>query len=296
MLSSDNSFFSILTTLTKFWNNFGCILIPPAQTEISFPIFHPNVFFGMLGDNKDFDIMYFQPYTLSKESWDNRHNMQSYSFLKFQIIIKSKIELPQKIFLDSLKSINLDLKNNDIKFKNEKFDNFIFRLNANGYKIYFNENLIATMYYVQNIAKNKNENDKPLIISYNLDNLALILQKCDNIWNIEWNKNSANEAILYSDIMFDVEKDYCDFMQTVSSEKQFLEIFDILIDTAKDLLEKNITISAYIYSLKAKYYLDMFDYKNLLTQENKIKYKKILRNIVDECCKKYLLNKNDILK
>ena len=86
MLSSDNSFFSILTTLTKFWNNFGCILIPPAQTEISFPIFHPNVFFSILGDNKDFDIMYFQPYNLSKKSWDNRHNIQSYSFLKFQII------------------------------------------------------------------------------------------------------------------------------------------------------------------------------------------------------------------
>ena len=78
MLSSDNSFFSILTTLTKFWNNFGCILIPPAQTEISFPIFHPNVFFSILGDNKDFDIMYFQPYNLSKKSWDNRHNIQSY--------------------------------------------------------------------------------------------------------------------------------------------------------------------------------------------------------------------------
>ena len=56
------------------------------------------------------------------------------------------------------------------------------------------------------MEENKNENDKPLIISYNLDNLALILQKCDNIWNIKWNNNSTNEAILYSDIMFDVEK------------------------------------------------------------------------------------------
>lgn len=296
MLSSNNSFFSILTTLTNFWNEFGCILIPPAQTEVSSPLFHPNVFFGMLGNNKDFNIMYFQPYIFSKENRDNRYNMQSYSFLKFQVIIKSEMFLPQKVIIDSLKRINFDLENNNIKFKNEKLDGFIFRLNASGYKIYFNENIIATMYYVQNIGTNQC-NDTPLIISYNLGNIALLLQKCNSIWDVKWNENIlSNEIVSYGDVMLDVEKDYTNFLRSNSNEKDFLEIFNILINTAKNLLSEKIAISAYIYTLKAKYYLDIFDYKNLLTQENKIKYKKILRDMIDSCCKKYLENKNNILK
>ena len=286
----NNNFFSILTALTNFWSKMNCVLIPPAQTEISSPMFHPNVFFSMLNDNKKFDIMYFQPYTLSKENVDSRYDMQTYSFLKFQVIIKSSLDLPQKVFLDSLKILNFDLKNNKIRFKNEKFDSFVFRLNATGYKIYFNETPIAILYYMQNLGQGQNQ-DNPIVISYNLDNIAMLLQNCNNIWDIKWSNDSCQNIVTYGDITLDLEKDGYNFINNNLNKDDLIEIFNLLINMAKKLLLEKTAISAYIYAIRAKYYLDIIDYKNFLTQESKIKYNKILREVIDNCCKEYLINK-----
>ena len=295
MSSLNNNFFSILTTLTNFWSKKYCILIPPAQTEISSPMFHPNVFFSMLSNNKKFDVMYFQPYTLSKENVDSSYDMQTYSFLKFQVIIKSNIELPQKIFLDSLKIINFNLKNNKIRFKNEKFDSFVFRLNATGYKIYFNETPIAILYYMQNLGQAQNQ-ENPVVISYNLDNIAMLLQECNNVWDIKWNDTKNNEIITYGDIALDLEKYDYNFITNNLNKQDLIEMFNILTNMAKKLLLEKIAISAYIYVLRAKYYLDILDYKNFLTEESKIKNNKILREIIDDCFKEYLINKKNIIK
>lgn len=285
----NNNFFSILTALTNFWSKMNCVLIPPAQTEISSPMFHPNVFFSMLNDNKKFDIMYFQPYTLSKENVDSRYDMQTYSFLKFQVIIKSNLELPQKVFLDSLKILNFDLKNNKIRFKNEKFDSFVFRLNATGYKVYFNETPIAILYYMQNLGQQQKQ-ENAIVISYNLDNITMLLQDCNNVWDIKWNNNNQN-VITYGDIALDLEKDDYNFINNNLNKDDLIEIFNLLINMAKKLLIEKTAISAYIYAIRAKYYLDIIDYKNFLTQESKIKYNKILREVIDNCCKEYLINK-----
>lgn len=290
MSLSNNNFFSILTALTNFWSKMNCVLIPPAQTEISSPMFHPNVFFSMLNNNKDFNIMYFQPYTLSKENVDSRYDMKTYSFLKFQVIIKSNLELPQKVFLDSLKILNFDLQNNKIRFKNEKFDSFVFRLNATGYKVYLNETPIAILYYMQNLGQGQNQ-DNPIVISYNLDNIAMLLQNCNNIWDIKWSNDSCKNIVTYGDITLDLEKDGYNFINNNLNKHDLIEIFNLLINMAKKLLIEKTAISAYIYAIRAKYYLDIIDYKNFLTQESKIKYNKILREVIDNCCKEYLINK-----
>lgn len=295
MSLTNNNFFSILTTLTNFWSKFNCVLIPPAQTEISSPMLHPNVFFNIIDNKKNYNIMYFQPYTLSKENVDSRYDMQTYSFLKFQVILRTELDLPQKVFLESLEKINCDLKNNKIRFKNENFNSFVFRLNANGYRIYLNGTPIAILYYMQNLGKYET-NSNQIVISYNLDNLAMLLQDCENVWNIKWNNAKPEDTITYGDIMLDLEKDGYNFITNNLNQKDLIEIFNILTNMANKLLVEKISISAYIYALRAKYYLDILDYKNFLTQESKIKYNKILREIIDNCCKEYLENKKDILK
>ena len=75
------------------------------------------------------------------------------------------------------------------------------------------------------------------------------------------------------------------------NKHDLIEIFNLLINMAKKLLIEKTAISAYIYAIRAKYYLDIIDYKNFLTQESKIKYNKILREVIDNCCKEYLINK-----
>ncbi len=289
-LKKDIGFQEILIKLCNFWNNFGCTLIPPAQTEISSPLFHPSTFFNMIGDN-NIDFMYFQPHVASMDNKGVKYNMQNYSLLKFQVVLKSEIKMPQKVFLDSLAFLGLDHRNNDIMFENVVFDNFIFRLNAVGHRVFFNSASIAKIYYVQNIGCCGSEYI-PITISYDIDKILTVMQGCDNIWDVSWNGKSNEDKILYNDVMFFSEKENYDFIANDSTNEVIFKELENFKDMAVNLIENGIILPAYISILKAKYCLDILSIRNYMTYNSKMSYNKILRDLVDLCCEKYNKNKN----
>lgn len=287
MISKDsNSFQNLLIKLYSFWNDFGCVMIPPAQTEISSPLFHPTTFFGMISDS-NIDTMYFQPHTYSKEPNDIKFGVQNYTFLKFQIVIKSEVLEPQKLFLNSLEYIGLDLKNNDIKFNNEDYENFIFRINAFGYKIYFDSMLIGKLHYVQNIGYHDFAS-VPLIILYDLDKILTILQKKNDLYDVSWNGLENENKISYSNLMLQSESQNYDFVKDTATNEILLQELNNFKTTAQILLKENIIIPAYNNILKAKYCLDILSTRNYIMYNDKLDHSKDLRDLVDLCCEGYL--------
>lgn len=290
IVKKELNFQDILGKLSDFWGKFGCILIPPAQTEISSTMFHPNAFFGMIS-NACNDVMYFQPHVASMELKDIKYTMQNYSFLKFQVIIKSELKMPQKILLDSLSYIGFLFQDNNIEFNEYNFENFIFRLKTFGYNVCFNSASIAKMYYVQNVSCCDSD-CMAIAISYNIDKILTILQGRDNVWDVSWNGLDGENKISYSDVMFDSESDNYKFINDNSTNDLLFKEFENYRDMAIKLLDNGIVIPAYIAVLKAKYCLDILNLRNHITFNNKINYNKLLRDLVDSCCKEYINSKN----
>lgn len=289
VLKDSNSFQSLLTKLYIFWNDFGCSLIPPAQTEISSPLFHPTTFFGMIGD-ENVNLMYFQPHVASKEFDNLKFSIQNYTFLKFQVVIKSKVSDLQKLFLDSLEHIGLNLKNSDLRFVNEDYENFIFRINAYGFRILFNNVSIAKVHYVQSVGCHSFAN-VPMIVVYDLDKILTILQNNTNLWKISWNGLEKNDSVLYSDIMSLSEIENHEFIKDTTTNDIFLQQLNLYKIMALRLLEQRIVIPAYISILKAKYCLDILCLRNYVMYNDKIDHSKSLRELVDLCCENYLQEK-----
>ncbi|MDD2839580.1 MAG: glycine--tRNA ligase subunit alpha [Rickettsiales bacterium] len=286
VLKDSNSFQNLFMKLCGFWNDFGCVLIPPAQTEISSPLFHPNTFFGMIGDD-NIDTMYFQPHVASRESDNIKFNVQNYTFLKFQIVIKSEVLEPQKLFLNSLEHIGLDLKDSDIKFSNEDYENFIFRINAFGYKIFFNNILIAKLHYVQNVGYHDFAS-VPLIILYDLDKILMILQKKNDLYETSWNGLEGKEEISYSDLMLKSESENYEFVKNMATNEIILQELNDFKTMASILIKEKTIIPAYTSILKAKYCLDILCSRNYIMYNDKLDHSKDLRDLVDLCCEEYL--------
>lgn len=284
-LNKKVSFQDIFTKLCDFWRSLGCTFIPPAQTEISSPLFHPSAFFNMITGN-GIDIMYFQPNVASSVDNDMKYNIQNYSLLKFQVILNSSLEMPQETFLKSLSFLGLNYKNANITFENNNFDNFIFRLNASGYKVCFNGTPIARIYYIQNIGS-VNSSFHPLTILYDLDKILTIVQDCPNIWDISWNGGVEKKEISYADIMLFSEKGNYDFVTDESSNEIIFKGLEGYKEMAEKMLDNNIITPAYIFILKAKYCLDLLNLKNYVSHNSKMAYNRILRELVDLCCEKY---------
>lgn len=290
-LRKNSSFQDILIKLSDFWNNFGCVLIPPAQTEISSPLFHPSAFFNMIDDDNCINIMYFQPQVASMDNKAIKYSMQNYTLLKFQVVLNLEIDMPQKIFLDSLIFLGFDFVNNNIFFDNFIFDNFIFRLKANGYQVFFNGISIGKILYIQNVGSSKSK--RVLItISYDIDKILTIMQNCYNIWNVNWNAEDNKNAVLYRDIMLFSEMENYKFILNNSSNEILFKQLENYKDMAFNLIESGIVLPAYISILKAKYYLDVLTIRNYITYNTKMTYNRIFRDLIDLCCEKYNKNKN----
>ena len=287
MVSKDsNSFQNLLMKLYTFWNDFGCLTIPPAQTEISSPLFHPTTFFGIITDDS-IDTMCFQPHVYSKEPNSIRFGVQNYTFLKFQVVIKSEVMEPQKLFLDSLKYIGLELKNNDVKFSNEDYENFIFRINTFGYKILFNNVAIGKLHYIQNIGYHDFAS-VPLVIVYDLDKILTILQNKNDLYDVSWNGFEDENKISYSSLMLQSETQNYDFIKDTATNEIILQELNNFKTTAQILLNENIIIPAYNNILKAKYCLDILSTRNYVMYNDKLDHSKDLRDLVDLCCEQYL--------
>lgn len=281
-----NSFQNLFIKLCSFWNDFGCVLIPPAQVEISSPLFHPNTFFGMISDSS-VDTMYLQPHVASREADNIKFGIQNYTFLKFQIVMKSKILEPQKVFLNSLEHIGLDLKSNDIKFNNEDYENFIFRINTFGYKVLFNSVPIAKLYYVQNIGCH----DfilPPLVILYDLDKILTILQDKSGVYDVSWNGVEGKEGVLYSELMLKSENENYEFVKDTATNEVILRQLNDFKTMVDILLKEKIIVPAYNGILKAKYCLDVLCLRNYIMYNDKLEHSRDLRNLVDLCCEEYL--------
>lgn len=287
-LNKNANFNYIITKLFEFWEKLDCILIPPCQTEISSTIFHPNSFFSIIG-NKSYNLMYFQP-QFPIQSKNIKYNTQNSGFLTFQVVLKTNIELPQKTFLNSIKYLGFDLINTNITFEDNYFENFVFRLTSHGYLIYFNGIYIAKIHYIQNMGY-YNLESIPLSISYDLDKILMLLQGNSDIWSINWNGIDNTNKIPYRDVMFDFDKDNYNFLSNDSTNEIIFKEFQNYRNMALKLLDSGIIISAYTSALKAKYCLDILNFRNYITLSNRVNYNKILRDLIDTCCKEYIKNK-----
>lgn len=268
----------LLSKLFNFWEKFECVFVPPCQTEISSAIFHPNSFFSMI-DNANYNIMYFQP-QFPVQNRNIEYNVNNNCFLEFQVILKKNIDNPQKIFLNSLYCLNIDTLNSDIIFENDYYENFVFRMTANGYIVYFNGMYIAKIYYIQNIAS-CDFNCIPLYISYNLEKILGLLK---NNYNSDQNSE-------YNDIQFKINKDNYNFISNDFTSELILNEFENYKNIAIKLLDNSNITSAYIFILKAKHCLDLLNFRNYINSSNRINYNTILRDLLDRCCNDYIKNK-----
>lgn len=286
------SFYDIFSRLCNFWSDFGCILIPSTQTEISSPLLHQNTFFSMIDTDKKFDTMYLQPVIGSKEFKSTKYDIQNFNFLKFQVILKSEIDMPQKLFLESIVSLGFNLKNNDIRFYNKENEDFIFGLNADSYGIYFNNSSIGDIQYIQNIGCSDSNNNIPIAISYDLNKIMMLLQNTDNVWDINWNGKDDKDKISYIDLMMNVEKYNSKFVTEDNvNNAEIFKIFEGYKNTAINFIDQDIIIPAYVTIIKAKYCLDILNFRNYITYNNKVAYNILLRDLVNICCRKYAENK-----
>jgi len=106
---------NLIMNLQKFWAGQGCYLAPSYDVEVGAGTMTPDTFFRVLG-KRAWRVGYVQPSRRPKDGryGENPHRVQKHH--QFQVIIKPSPADIQKIYIQSLVSLGINLKDHDLRF------------------------------------------------------------------------------------------------------------------------------------------------------------------------------------
>ena len=246
------SFQDIIMNLQKFWGKFGCIILQPYDLEVGAGTFHPATTLRSLG-TKPWKAAYVQP---SRRPTDGRYGenpnrLQHY--YQFQVIIKPSPNNIKQIYLKSLTSIGIDVKNHDIRFVEDDWESPTLGAAGLGWEVWCDGMEITQFTYFQQMT-GLECNPVPVELTYGLERLCMFVQGKDNVFDLDWN----NEGIKYKEVFMQSEKEFSAYNFEFANTENLLKNFQIVEKECSALLEKKLALPAYDQCLKASHLFNLF--------------------------------------
>ncbi|XBC38434.1 MAG: glycine--tRNA ligase subunit alpha [Buchnera aphidicola (Floraphis choui)] len=278
------TFHQIIFILKNYWQNQSCTIIQPLDIPIGAGTFHHKTFFGAIG-SKPTSIAYVQASRRPSDGryGNNPNRLQHY--YQFQVLIKPTPDNIQNLYLQSLQILNIDLKNNDIRFIEDNWENPTLGACGQGWEVWINGMEITQFTYFQQMG-GINCDPIPTEITYGLERIALHIQNKKNIYDIVWNTNEIN--ITYGELFFQNELEHSIYNFEYSNINICSNLFKIHIQEAKTImnLPSPLLLPAYEHMLYGIHYFNLLDAKRALStterQQNILNIRSIIKKIAKQ--------------
>jgi glycyl-tRNA synthetase alpha chain len=271
------SFQDIIMNLQKFWGKFGCIILQPYDLEVGAGTFHPATTLRSLG-TKPWKAAYVQP---SRRPTDGRYGenpnrLQHY--YQFQVIIKPSPNNIKQIYLKSLTSIGIDVKNHDIRFVEDDWESPTLGAAGLGWEVWCDGMEITQFTYFQQMT-GLECNPVPVELTYGLERLCMFVQGKDNVFDLDWN----NEGIKYKEVFMQSEKEFSAYNFEYANTENLLKNFQIVEKECSALLEKKLALPAYDQCLKASHLFNLLDARGVIGVAERTGYINRIRDLAKGC-------------
>ena len=275
------SFQQIILTLQDYWDKQGCTLLQPYDMEVGAGTSHTGTFLRALGP-EPWKAAYVQPSRRPKDGryGENPNRLQHY--YQYQVVLKPAPANILELYLGSLEALGFDLKQNDIRFVEDDWENPTLGAWGLGWEVWLNGMEVTQFTYFQQVG---GINCKPITgeITYGLERLAMYLQGVDSVYDLHYSEN-----VKYGDVFHqnEVEQSTYNFEH---SDVDFLSTaFNAHEKQAKYLVEQQLSLPAYEQTLKAAHTFNLLDARGAISVTERAAYIGKIRNIARAVAACYL--------
>lgn len=271
----------IIFGLERFWADRGFYIAAPYDVEVGAGTMTPDTFFRVL-DPKPWNVAYLQP---SRRPADGRYGENPHRVEKhhqYQVIAKPAPEDIQKIYLESLTSLGIELTEHDIRFDEDNWESPTIGAWGVGWQVLLDGLEITQFTYFQQ-AGGIELPQIPVEITYGIERIAMFLQGVDSLFDLEW-----APGVSYRDVRFRSEKEFSTYNFEKAEVNSLLSLFNFYEEEAKRLVEQNLLLPSYDYCLKCSHIFNILDARGALSVTERVGLVMRIREIVLAIAKKYL--------
>jgi glycyl-tRNA synthetase alpha chain len=288
------TFQQLILRLQSYWDAQGCALLQPYDMEVGAGTSHTATFLRALGP-EPWRAAYVQPSRRPKDGrfGENPNRLQHY--YQFQVVLKPAPANILELYLGSLEAVGFDLKQNDIRFVEDDWENPTLGAWGLGWEVWLNGMEVTQFTYFQQVG---GIDCKPLTgeITYGLERLAMYLQGVENVYDLVWTSweevgadgQKVQRTLKYGDVFHQNEVEQSTYNFEHSNVEFLLGAFTNYETQAKYLIEQHLALPAYEQVLKAAHSFNLLDARGAISVTERAAYIGRIRNLARSVAQAYL--------
>lgn len=275
------TFQEIILKLQNYWADYGCVLWQPYDIEKGAGTFNPATFLKALGP-EPWKCAYVEP---SRRPTDGRYGenpnrLQHY--YQFQVIIKPAPDDAQDIYLNSLRSLGIDLVKHDVRFVEDDWESPTLGATGLGWEVWLDGMEVTQFTYFQQVGGFELE-PITLELTYGLERIAMFIQEKESVYDLEWVKGYT-----YGDIHKQDEVQFSTYNFKVADTAMLFQLFEAFEKESQQLIKEDLVLPAYDYVLKCSHAFNMLDARGAIGVTQRTGYIGRVRNLARRCAESYV--------
>jgi glycyl-tRNA synthetase alpha chain len=263
------TFQELLLRLEEYWTRRDCILQQPYDIEVGAGTMHPETFLRVLG-SEPYRVVYAQP---SRRPADGRYGENPnrlYKHTQLQVILKPAPDNAQDLYLESLATIGINLKEHDVRFEEDNWEAPTLGAWGIGWQVLLDGLEITQFTYFQQ-SGGQNLDPISVELTYGLDRIAAYLQGVDNVFDVRWSNTMSYRQVRLAEEQ-QLSAYSFDHSDAVSTRKQFelneaeaKRILDAWPKSETANLERFPLLAAYELTLKCSHLFNLLDARGAIS-------------------------------
>ena len=280
------SFQDIILRLQGYWADQGCVVLQPYDNEVGAGTFHTATTLRSLGPGT-WRAAYVQPCRRPTDGryGENPNRMQHY--YQFQVLLKPSPDNVQDLYLDSLRTIGVDVEKHDIRFVEDDWESPTLGAWGLGWEVWLNGMEVTQFTYFQQVGGFECS-PVPAEITYGLERLAMYIQGVDSVYDLIWARSADGTVFTYGDVFLENEREFSAYNFEVADTDLLFGEFDRYEAECLHTLEAGLPLPAYDYVLKCSHAFNLLDARGVISATERMGYILRVRTIAKACCKAYL--------
>ena len=274
-------FQTMILRLQEYWAKQGCVIVQPYDAMVGAATFCPYTFLRSLGPDP-WKVAHVQP---CRRPTDGRYGENPFRFQRYyqyQVLLKPAPEDGQRLYLESLAAIGIDLAKHDIRFVEDDWESPTLGATGLGWEVWLDGMEVTQFTYFQQIGGYELD-PISLELTYGLERIAMYLQDVETAFDIKWVGDTT-----WGDVSRRDEREFSAYNFEHADVETLARHFDDHERVCMDLARKALPLPAYDHCMQASHCFNLLDARGAIGVNQRAQYIGRVRNLARACAASWM--------